>query len=81
MILKIDTPKRRGKVLRWLSEHGESGGYEMWKGVPMRLYFLYPLLTKLETEGLVERRWTEPKRVMYSLTPRGQQAVLNTPFT
>ena len=74
MFFKIDTPKRRGTVLLWLREHGKSGGYEIWKGTKMRLFLLYPLLTILEKEGLVERRWTdhEPKRVMYSLTDRGR---------
>jgi DNA-binding PadR family transcriptional regulator len=69
--------ERRLRLLRWLDEQGESGGYEMSRGAKIRLYHLYPLLTKLENLGIVSRRWTEGDRprVMYKLTAAGEQVL------
>lgn len=69
--------ERRLRLLRWLSQQGESGVYEMWKGTKLRVYRIYPLLTKLENQGIVSREWTEGEkpRVMYKLTHRGEQVL------
>lgn len=68
--------QRRITVLRWLHDQGESGGYELWRDTGIRLFRLYPLLARLEAQGLVSRTWKgEPSRVLYALTEKGTQEV------
>ena len=69
--------ERRLRLLRWLGEQGESGGYEMSRGARIKAYRLYPMLTKLEGLGIISRRWTDGQqpRVMYKLTAVGEQVL------
>ena len=68
-----------------LLANGERYGYEITQalnqtdGLGLREGTIYPLLTRLQREGLVSSRWQEspsgPPRKYYRLTEKGTQAM------
>jgi PadR family transcriptional regulator, regulatory protein PadR len=79
--VKLTKPMER--VLRAFLEdtHARRYGYDLMRAVSLKSGTLYPMLTRLETEGLVEARWESagetpagrPARRYYQLTGEGVQ--------